>query len=331
PATVKARTKNTLRLRIVSPERLKGKEIWKISDSTRREKTQSANIPLYRKPVDITVTLTDSEITAEALGKKVSKELKTEESKTPKDINELLKKTFSESGTSKYTLKNLNYRNCSSLKSPFLPPSFLKDLRRSFYQELDTVKPGRTEIAQPAQSSEGFILPDRELLSGDLPWSLEPKRIGERTYITLPPVTFNEEQTYRDALESVKGRTNVTIGLNNIAQIRFAKAHPEYDYFADIWFYVPNRFTAALLKREIPNLIGGYLWFERKEYSAWPWKPTVTDYEPPFFISRTCYRHDALGLPCKGCSKHEDYTLSQAPDTFTVKVRSCLTVMERNR
>ena len=330
-AAVRGKSGNTLGLRIDSNERLKGKEIYKISDSTRREKTQSTNIPLYRRPVDITVTLTDSAIKAEALGKCVSKELSLQEAKTPKDVGELLRKTFSESGVSRYTLKTLDFQNGSSLDAPFLPPSFLKDLRRSFYQELDTVKPGRTAIAQPAQSSEGFILPDRELLSDDLPWSLEPKRIGERTYITLPPVTFNEEQTYRDALESVKGRTNVTIGLNNIAQVRFAKAHPEYDYFADIWFYVPNRFTAALLKREIPNLIGGYLWFERKEYSAWPWKPTVTDYEPPFFISRTCYRHDALGLPCKGCSKHEDYTLSQAPDTFTVKVRSCLTVMERNR
>ncbi|MGN0906545.1 MAG: U32 family peptidase [Bullifex sp.] len=330
-ANVRAGTKNTLRLRIDTPDRLLGKEIWKISDSTRREKTQSSSIPLYRKSVDITVTLTDSEMTAEALGKKVSKEMAMEESKTPKDIQELLKKTFSESGTSKYTLKNLNYRNSSSLKYPFIPPSFLKDLRRSFYQELDTVKPEKTVIPQPAESNEGFILPPRHLLSGDLPWSAEPKELNGRTYITLPPVTFNEEKTYAEALESIKGKTNVTIGLNNIGQIRFAKAHTEYDYFADIWFYVPNRFTASVLKREIPSLIGGYLWFERDEYSAWPWKPTVTDYEPPFFISRTCYRHDALGLPCKGCSKHEDFTVSQAPDTFTVKVRQCLTVMERKR
>ncbi|MDD7270309.1 MAG: U32 family peptidase, partial [Spirochaetales bacterium] len=98
------------------------------------------------------------------------------------------------------------------------------------------------------------------------------------------------------------------------------------------YLYLPNRFALELLNNEIPNLIGGYLWFERNNYSyTWPFKPTITNYEPPYFISRTCYRHDALGLPCKGCKRHDDFKISQAPDTFTVKVRDCITVVRRDR
>ena len=187
------------------------------------------------------------------------------------------------------------------------------------------------EITEAKEEHSSIVLPERNLLSGDLPWSLEPKEIEGRTYITLPPVTFNEKATWEKALESVRGRKNVTIGLNNIGQINFAKAHPEYSYFADIWLYVPNRFAASLLMEEIPSFAGGYLWFEKKEYSGpWPWKPTVTFFQPPYFISRTCYRHDALKKECRGCSGRENYTISQFPDTFTVKVRSCLTVVERN-
>lgn len=175
-----------------------------------------------------------------------------------------------------------------------------------------------------------MTLPRRELLSSDLPWSIEPKEIEGRTYITLPPVTFNEKEIWNKALENIKGKTNVTIGLNNIGQINFAKAHPEFSYFIDIWLYAANRFSSRLFYENIPNLIGGYLWFERKQWSNnWVWRPSVTNFEPPYFISRTCYRHDALGEECRGCKRKYDYKLSQTPDRFILKVRSCLTVLER--
>lgn len=331
-AVILDRGRGWVKLKIDSRDRLLGKKIFKISDSTKREKTPSVNLPLYRKPVDIAITVEKDGVKAEALGVTVARKLDLSEAKTPKDLLGTLSTLFSESGTSRYTLGKLRVENTSGLSSPFLPPSIMKDYRREFYSALEQVEFPLPVIEEIEESLLSFTLPDRNLLSGDLPWSLEPKEIEGRTYITLPPVTFDERKVWDEALEKVKGKENVTIGLNNIAQINFAKENPQYSYFADIYLYVSNKYTAEVLKREIPSFIGGYLWFERNEYSSpWPWKPTITDFEPPYFISRTCYRHDAMGEDCRGCKRHYDYSISQGLDDLRVKVRNCLTVVERRK
>lgn len=331
-ARIVRKGRNYVKLLISDPSSLIGKDLYKISDSTKREKTPSTNIPLYRKPVDIRIRLEKDSIEAEALGIRSRMELAISPSRTPKDPVDVLSKAFSESGLSRYTLSRLSFDNESGIEYPFLPPSIIKEFRRSFYSKLDSAPIVPQAIPEPDVRIASSILPDRRLLSDDLPWSIIPKTIDGRAYITLPPVTFNEKKTWEEALENIKGMKDVSIGLNNISQIRFAKAHPEYRYFADIYLYTSNRFTAALLAREIPGFIGGYLWFERDSYSGpWPYEPTIADFEPPYFISRTCYRHDAMKKPCKGCPGKEDYHISQAPDSFTVKVRSCLTVVERDK
>ena len=252
------------------------------------------------------------------------------ESKSEVKAEDRIESAFRESGTSKYTLSTLTYTNNSGLTNPFIPPSILKEFRRSFYESLDQIKREKKKIKETKAEIKSISLPDRKLLSSDLPWSIEPKTIGDRTYITLPPVSFDEDKVWNMALKNVEGKENVTIGLNNIGQINFAKAHPEFSYFIDIWLYASNRFTSLLFYENIPSLVGGYLWFERKQCpDNWIWSPSMTNFEPPYFISRTCYRHDALGEECKGCKGKYDYKLYQAPDHFTLKVRSCLTVLER--
>lgn len=329
-ANVVGKTRGIIKIKLDIKDKLLGKELYKISDSTKKEKTQNTNIPLYRKPVDISVTVEDGRIKAEALGVSLEKEMNFDESKSEVSFEERVMKAFKESGTSKYTLSNLTYINKTSLKNPFVPPSILKEFRRSFYEKLDNIPREEKAIEETKEVIKSITLPDRNLISDDLPWSLEPKEIDGRTYITLPPVTFDEEKVWNNALLKVQGKKNVTIGLNNIGQIKFAKSHPEFSYFADIWLYAANRFSSRLLYENIPNLVGGYLWFERKQWSKnWIFTPSVTNFEPPYFISRTCYRHDALGEECRGCKGKYDYTLSQSPDRFTLKVRSCLTVMER--
>ena len=331
-ASISNKTGDTITLFIDDSANLIGKEIYKISDSTNREKVQNINIPLFRKDVDITIKLSNDEISASALGVEYKDSYSCQEAKNKKDLNEVFTKAFSQSGASKYTLGKLNVINATSFEYPFIIPSFLKEFRRSFYEKLDNIKLEKTKIDEPQANDEGFILPNRKLLEGDLPWSIEPKRINDRVYITLPPVSFDERALWDKVINNIKSYDKVTIGLNNISQIIFAKSHPEYDYFADIYLYCANKYTSEVFKREIPNYIGGYLWFERNSYiSPWPVKPTIANYEPPYFISRTCYRHDAMGLPCKGCKRCEDFKISQAPDTFTVKVRNCLTVVTRDR
>ncbi len=330
-ASIKSRTPGGYILRKDYKERLLGKEIYKISDSTKKEKTPSENIPLFRKSVDIAVTLRPDSIEAESLGKRVSAAVKTEESEKKRDMRETLERVFRESGTSPWTLGNLTFNNLSLLDYPFVQPSLLKEFRRLVYSSLPEPEMKTPELYTPEGVTDSFTLPPRKELEGDLPWSMEGKEIDGRTYFTFPPVTFNEERLWSDMLTSVGGRKNVTIGLNNISQVRFAKAHPEYDYFADIYLYLSNRYTLSLLREEVPTLKAGYLWFERDSFSGtWPFEPTKADYEPPYFISRTCFRHDALGLSCTGCTKRENYALSQGDEKYTVKVRNCLTLLVRD-
>ncbi len=307
-----------------------GKDLYKISDSTKREKTPSENIPFYRKSVEITVILYPGKIEAEMLGKVISENIEAVESEKKRDFRETLLRLFSESGTSPYTLGSLIYENKTGLEYPFVQPSVLKEFRRKVYLSFPEPLLLPPVLSNPIRISSSFLLPKREALIKDLPWSMDRTEIGGRNYFTFPPVDFNEEKTWNEMLSAVKGYEGVTIGLNNVSQIRFAKAHPEFDYFADIFLYLSNRYALSLLLEEIPTLRAGYLWFERKEKEGeWPFEPTVvTNYEPPLFISRTCFRHDALALSCSSCPGKADYSVSQGDGKYTVKVRNCLTLVE---
>ncbi len=330
PAVVKGRARNGYILRIEDKQSLLGKEIYKISDSTKREKTPSDNIPLFRKKTDITISLFPDRIEASILGKTIAKEAKAGSSEKKSDFEKTLRELFSQSGSSPYTAGNLTFINHSGFASPFVQPSLLKEFRRLVYSSFPFPLILSTHIGEPQRKGNSFMLPKRSLLDKDLPWSLEGTEIGERTYFTFPPVTFNEDKLWTDMLNAVRGKRNVTIGLNNISQVRFAKEHPEFDYFADIFLYLSNRYALSLLTDEIPSLKAGYLWFERNECSGvWPFEPTASSYEPPFFISRSCFRHDSLGESCRGCPGRGDYLVSQGEEKYSIKVRDCLTVMKR--
>lgn len=326
----------TIRLKVDQRVNLTGKVLYKISDSTKREKTPSTNIPLYQKGLDIDVVLTDNAITASSCGIQHTQALTLQQAKTPMDCAQVIGRHLSESGTSRHTLGHLVFTNQSTIESPFLPPSVMKDFRRGLYAKLENLTTESPTVPEPSPTRDPSLhLPDRCLLSRDLPWSLEGTEIDGRTYYTLPPVTFNEEamlekahKTFEAALSEGK---RVTVGLNNIAQVRFAKEHPQYDYFADVFLYLSNRYTAAELSNQIPTLVGGYLWFERnKPQGQWPFEPTIVEnFEMPSFISRTCYRHDSRGESCKNCPQKADYTIEQSGECYIVKVRSCLTVVQR--
>ena len=311
---------------------VRGKKIYKITSSVQHEKKPNLNLPLFRKPVDIKFTIGQDKITAEALGVSRSLAVTLSEAKKVYDISAQVSSVFSQSDTSLYTLKELHIDNSSGLSCPFLPLSALKTLRREFYLALDAAERPVADISINMECTKHFILPDRKRLSGDLPWSLDIKEIDGRKYITLPPVTFNEEELFRKAGKIIEENPDVIVGLNNIAHIRLAKAYTHARYFADIYLYLSNKWAAKLIQDELgDSFIGGYLWLERDSYDApWPVEPTVTDYIAPSFISRTCFRHDAMGLSCSSCKGKEDFHIFQNDVSYTVKVRNCLTVVEKN-
>ena len=120
--------------------------------------------------------------------------------------------------------------------------------------------------------------------------------------------------------------------MNNIGDLIFAEKHPEHQYFADIYLYLPNREAALLLKERIPSLVGGYLWLERTQFTApWPFEPTIVrNYTPPLFISRACYRHDGLGMDCKGCTKHNTFHAEQNGRRYIVFNDNCSTIVRKD-
>ena len=137
-----------------------------------------------------------------------------------------------------------------------------------------------------------------------------------------------------EVIANASKHDKVRIGMNNIADMLFAKAHPEYEFFADIYLYVPNREAAKLLCENIPNFIGGYLWMERDSYEEpWPFKPAIVkDFAPPLFISRACIRHDGFGENCSTCpGRNGQYRLEQNGKHYLASFHNCMTIVtERN-
>ena len=88
------------------------------------------NIPLYKKPLDISVTITDSSllINGEAFPVDV------QQAKSQSDIGQIFTKVFEASDKSYFSVGRVSVANSSSFENPFIPMSVLKQVRRSFYQ-----------------------------------------------------------------------------------------------------------------------------------------------------------------------------------------------------
>ncbi len=306
-----------------------GMAVYMISDSSLNQKTPSLDIPLSKEGVDITVNVHDDFLTVN--GRRYEANIDEARSGSYKDAFE---KIFRQTGDAPFSVKSLEITNNSSYNAPFVKGSELKAIRREAYGNIKAEKKEKRAYFANTTKEKDEILPARSLLQGSRsPWKTEITAIDGYNYITLPAVTYDEERLFDEIETIIKGKSNMRIGLNNIGQIVFAKNNPEHEYFADIYLYLSNREAAELLLKECPNLIGGYLWLERDEYAEpWPMTPTVIKgFEPPLFISRACYRHDGLGLDCKGCSRHHLFNLEQNGEYYEAIVDDCQTIVRRKR
>lgn len=322
---------NRLVIRHSTDEDLVGTTLYKTSSASGHLPKQNTKIPLYRKPVDLKVTIGTDCLEASAGQVSVTCGAVIQESRGPAGLESRLTEIFRQSGDSRFTAGKLDFINNSGLESPFVPPSVIKELRRKFYAKLDSgpVKPA--VLDELPMTAPGWKLPERGCLDGDLPWGLEVKAVDGHEYITLPPVTFDEEGLFSKLEQLMTEHHGLIIGLNNISQVGFAKRHPGYRYFADIYLYLSNRYAARLLKEELgESLIGGYLWLERDSWGGiWPFEPAVAvAYTAPSFISRACFRHDSMGLPCSNCNGKADYAIRQNAAGYKVKVRDCMTIVQ---
>ncbi|MHC1691486.1 MAG: U32 family peptidase [Sphaerochaetaceae bacterium] len=264
----------------------------------------------------------------------------------------------------KLTIKN---ESQFALEQIFLPLSRLKELRRAWYYDLDhqlaawfegSPEASLAPSAPTATVQVGEVLPPRSRLtpphSRGLEW-IDPERVLHRlqkgiavdevlavvdglVYLPLAPVLFSEQAYLEvldhlvDTLETLVGRTVLRVGLNNIGQFLWAQKHPGIACFADIYLYVANAEAARLLLEQLPNLCGLYWWLEREKGPDQPWPCIASDpgvdFKPPLFISRSCFRHDSLGLSCENCTRNGTWHVQQMGDrNFVVNVHNCLTVV----
>lgn len=306
-----------------------GMAVYMISDSSLNQKTPSTDLPLSKAAIDVTVTIGNDSLSVN--GKKYGAAIEEARSE---GFREAFEKVFRQTGDAPFSIGRLEIENNSSFKAPFIRGSELKAIRREAYEKLEVEERAAISYEISSVKSKDNLLPARSLLQGKRsPWKLEPTLVDGYSYITLPPVTYEEEKLFEEVEEIAKSTPNLRIGLNNIGQVLFAKEHPEYEYFADIYLYLSNREAAELLLKECPNMIGGYLWIERKEYSEpWPMTPTaVKGFQPPLFISRACYRHDGLGLDCRACTRHHTFTLEQNGEYYEALVDNCQTIVRKKK
>lgn len=309
-----------------------GLSLYKISSGNYKIKeVNPASFKLYKRPIDINIKLTQDTLSATSSLSQFSIPFAASESIKESDIKAQMEKVFSQSDESRYTLKNLSFENETTLKAPFFPMQVLKELRRGFYSIIDETPQMVPNLPKIEKFEMNHILPERNLLTSKegLPFLYEGKEIGNYTYFSFSPISFNEEKQFSEMMENVgtvKGK--VAIGLNNIAQLSFAKDHPEFYYFIDIYLYLANRYSATLLKDFFKeNLLGGYLWLEIEEKEEeWPFEPTpVKNFLPPLFISRACFRKDSLDFTCENCSKDNVFQVEQNGQKNTVRVLDCIT------
>ena len=280
------------------------------------------NIPMYKKPVDLGIVLDNGLMSVNGIDFR----LDIQEARNQSDMVQILEKVFSASGKSLFTLGKLTVSDNTGFASTFIPMSALKQARRDFYEALDSGF--GQELEAPAELEndlESLIvrdpsLPPRTVLGL---WDKIVEVSGKR-YLPLSPVMFNEKEYLGNIDRMIAQDPELVVGLNNIAQVLWAKQHPGTRFFADVFLYTENSQAYSLLKAELPNLSASYE-LDRDT----PFNYVGDDYTPPLFISRVCMRHNSLGLPCKGCSRDNTYHLEQNGKHYKAWCTNCITVMTK--
>ena len=309
----------------------KGADLFMISDSSLNMKAISeTELPLMKKNIGARIRIEKEQISVSAGNLQESYPCNVSASENSPE--KALRTIFSQSGTYSVQLSPINIEN--TIGDCYINPSELKKIRRDFMEKLASSEKDEHHYEAKVERHESTQLPPRQRLDGErTPWNTDGVVIDGRTYISFPAVRYEEANLFRKMEEKLKTIKNPLVGLNNIGDIIFAQKHPEYDYFADIYLYLPNREAAVLLKEAVPSLVGGYLWIEREEYEEpWPFKPTVdTSYRPALFISRACYRHDGLGLSCADCKRHNTFHAEQNGRHYVIYADDCTTIVREEK
>ncbi len=328
-ASVAGTRGDTYRLRLNDAgKELAGLPLHMISDSSLNTKIPSSDIPMAKRRIPARITVNDEELTITTENLTESYPVETQPS--DKSPEAAIQRIFSSSDHPDIALLP---EVIETGKTFYINPSRLKEIRREFINKIASEKIERRTYRAECMTGCGFSLPPRSAITGkNTPWNTDGTELDGILYITLPPVRlgFDEKELWASVLEKAETHGKVRIGMNNISDLVFAKAHPELEFFADIYLYLSNREAAELVKEMVPSLTGGYLWLERKSYEEpWPFEPTIVDgFTPPLFISRACIRHDGFGEPCSTCpGRNGVYNLEQNGRHYKAVFHECMTIV----
>ncbi|WP_320129788.1 U32 family peptidase [uncultured Sphaerochaeta sp.] len=344
-----------------------GETLYLISAHDQNPALLNENLPTSKFPLDMTVIIEKNEISIQTnfMDSPIIQHYPMDISVANKsqDLTHHLQTIFAQSDTSFCTLGTITYTNNTELKDEevFLPLSILKSIRRDWYGILDKKLANwlerEVDFSERTTLIESIQLPGREKLctKGGLPYLdipqlasyLESGKKPEgllffedgKFFLPLSPVMFEEEKYYAcldsiiKILDSENDLGKTYVGLNNIAQIRWAKKNPQVHCFFDAYLYLANSEAAIMATELLPNLAGGYLWGETDTYepSRWPFVPSkVGDvYTPPLFISRSCFRRDSLMLKCDQCPHKGSWYVKQQNHRYHVMVNDCITTVTK--
>lgn len=310
-----------------------GTTVWCTSRHNQNLPLLNENIPLYKEPIDVVIRILPQSLEINGQSYEVDP---LQEAKNQTDTTTQIKGIFEASDKSLFSLGDLSLKNESGIQNPFLPLSLLKRIRREFYNKLDSEfersldAPSDMCSAQdaPRASQETAKLPKRKDIGlWDEIVKIDAPNGSEAEFLPLSPLMFDEDEYFRKLDAIVEARPHVIVGLNNVAQIGWAKRHPETRVFADFFLYTYNRLAYEELKEGVPSLVGSY---ETRKDSSFTY--VGEDFKVPLFVSRVCLRRNSLGplntgLSCAGCSKNNTYHISQNDRRYKVRCKECITIV----
>ena len=305
-----------------------GTPLFKISDSSITLKKINTNAMKEEKEsIKAEIAIEEGKLRIKTANLSMAYDIATE--KAERNTDDSIRRIFSQSNTEKVL-------NVSEIINPYslhIREKDAKAIRRVFLQRQEEIPQSEKKYELERKKERGMLLPERKKLEGkNAPWNEEGVTIDGITYITLSPVTYEEKNKYEKLLrrlEEIEGK--VMIGLNNIADVYFAKNHPEYSYFMDAYLYASNRESVALISDILKeSLKGAYIAPDFDcEAVSWPVKGSpLNGYKLPMFISRSCFRHDSLGLSCEDCSRHNTFKIEQNGRRYLVTVDNCQSLVK---
>ncbi|MCF7946280.1 MAG: U32 family peptidase [Spirochaetia bacterium] len=162
-------------------------------------------------------------------------------------------------------------------------------------------------------------------------------------YIPLAPVLFHPEK-YKDDLFSLIKKLmdihntrgeHIYLGVNNVGHIpivREASKTFKIQTFVDIYCYSANNLAIKELTSHIAPAFA-YYWIEdphppsKNLLRSWSSEMVFVDkaFNPPLFISRSCFKRDSLGITCRNCTAEPSkYHLEQNGRRYTVYIEDCI-------